>query len=268
MAVGTLAIGLTFIAGTFLTGIFFATLSTERTIAAVAAEEAFAKVQIYGLGLAGAGLKSSGFTAYEDLVTLPAEESMYPSIREETASQYSWSAICRRVEDANDPSDPNVQTDDDELVQCTVFVSRETGGNPSYWKRKNGTASPDLESVNPSRPRPLLVNVAPAATPTGPEEIAIKDAVPGDTTDERTFVSEGSILVDDATGAIYRVMERSAVSPDKVTLDRPWAGSALTSAAGGWAWVVAPAASGGRNPGIAVYQKLIKFPRGIITDPR
>ena len=49
MAVGTLAIGLTFIAGTFLTGIFFATLSTERTIAAVAAEEAFAKVQIYGL---------------------------------------------------------------------------------------------------------------------------------------------------------------------------------------------------------------------------
>ena len=51
MAVGTLAIGMTFIAGTFLTGIFFSTLSTERTIAAVAAEEAFAKVQIYGLDL-------------------------------------------------------------------------------------------------------------------------------------------------------------------------------------------------------------------------
>ncbi len=49
MAVGTLAVGMTFIAGTFLTGIYLSTFSTERTIAAVAAEEAFAKMRIFGL---------------------------------------------------------------------------------------------------------------------------------------------------------------------------------------------------------------------------
>ena len=42
LAVGTLAIGMIFISGTFLTGIYFATIATERTIAAVAANEAFA----------------------------------------------------------------------------------------------------------------------------------------------------------------------------------------------------------------------------------
>ena len=209
-------------------------------------------------------MKTSGFVPYEDLATLPAEESLYPSIRDETANQYSWAAICRRVTDANVTPDVNVPTDGGELIQCTVFVSRETGGQSSYWKRRKRHGLAAACGCEPDLPRPLRVNVVQAATPATAEEIAIKDAVPGDAIDERTFVCEGSILVDDATGQIYRVLERSAVSPDNVTLDRPWAGGALTSADGGWVWVVPPAVSGGRNPGIAVYQKIInseKSPR-------
>jgi type II secretory pathway pseudopilin PulG len=247
MAVGTLAIGMTFIAGTFLTGIVFSTVSTERTVAAVAVEEAFAKVRIYGLDPANAGLKTDGFVAYEDLTSLPAEEWLYPSIRKANARQYSWAALCRRVADSND------------LVECTVFVSRETGGNPSYWKRQAGAGSLNLETSD--LPRPVRINVIQSGTPVVANEITVQDAVGNDAIDERTFVNEGSILVDDATGQVYRVTKRSDVELGRVVLDRPWAGGSLTSADGGWVWAVPPGATGGRIPGVAVYQKIIRFPR-------
>lgn len=246
MAVGTLAIGLTFIAGTLMTGITFSAFSTERTIASVAAEEAFAKVRIFGLDPNHADLKTDGFAAYEQLVTLPAGEMSYPSIREEATGQYSWAVIVRRVADGSD------------LVQCTAFVSRQTGGNSSYWVRETGASGSQLKSSD--LPRPVCVNVV-QSTGLAVDEITIQDAVTADTTDERMFASNGSILVDDATGQIYRVLERSADQPGRIKLDRPWAGGALTSSAGGWVWVVPPAATGGRNPGIAVYQEILRFPR-------
>lgn len=246
MAVGTLAIGLTFIAGTFLTGIYFSSLSTERTIASVAAEEAFAKVRIYGLDPNHADLKTDGFVPYEQLTVLPAGESLYPSIDEGVGRQYSWSLIARRVTDGSD------------LVQCTVFVSRETGGNPNYWVRETGSTGPQLKASD--QPHPVRVNVV-AGTGSTANEIVIQDAVAGDGIDERMFINHGSILVDDATGQIYRVLERSADQADRVELDRPWAGGALTSSEGGWAWVVPAPATGGRNPCVAVYQKVLRFPR-------
>src|SRR5512146_1239348 len=97
LAVGTLAIGLMFIAGTFLTGVYFSTTSTERTIAAVAADEALAKLRIYGLDPNNANLKTDACVPYEQLVTIPAEEFLYPSSREESSRQYSWAALCRRM---------------------------------------------------------------------------------------------------------------------------------------------------------------------------
>ena len=66
--------------------------------------------------------------------------------------------------------------------------------------------------------------------------------------------------MDDATGQIYRVLERYGSPPDKIRLDRPWAGGAISSSAGGWVWVVPPATSGGRNPVVAVYQDVLRFP--------
>lgn len=246
LAVATLAIGLTFIAGTFLTGIYLSTFSTERTIASVAAEEAFAKVRIYGLDPNHASLKTDGFVAYEQLTTLPAGESLYPSIDEGATRQYSWSLIARRVADGSD------------LVQCTAFVSRETGGSLGYWTRGNGAAGSQLTSSD--RPHPVLVNLVQGAG-SGTNEIAVQDAVATDGIDERTFINNGSILVDDATGQIYRVLERAADQPDRIELDRPWAGAALTSSTGGWVWVVPPPTTGGRAPCVAVYQKVLRFPR-------
>jgi Tfp pilus assembly protein PilV len=244
MAVGTLAIGLTFIAGSFLTGMYLSTFSTERTIAAVAAEEAFAKMEIFGLDPNSSGLKTSGHTDYNDVATLEDDEWLYPSVADGATKQYSWAAICRSMGSAGN------------LVQCTVFVSREIGGASSFWKRADGASDSSLELCD--RPRPVWLKVTRDAL-ADKNEIAIQDAVTSDKVDERSFVSDGSILVDDATGRTYRVLERLADRLGTITLDRDWEGADLTSGSGK-VWVVPPPVAGGRNPGIAVYQKILRFP--------
>ena len=247
LAVATLAIGMMFIAGTFLTGVYFSTTSTERTIAAVAADEALAKMRIYGLDPNHANLKTDGFVPYEQLVTIPAEEYLYPSTREEPSRQYSWAAICRRMSAGS------------RLVQCTVFLSRQTAG-ATYWARKTGADGPQLGTPNPDLPRPVRVNIVQDAAAANTSEVSIQDAVSTDAVEERAFINDGSVLVDDKTGQIYRVLERYANQPDKIRLDRPWTGGAIVAPAGGWVWVIPPAASGGRDPTVAVYQEVLRFP--------
>jgi Tfp pilus assembly protein PilV len=50
LAIGTLAVGMLFIAGVFPVGIHFTTIASERTIAAVVTDEAFAKIRLYATG--------------------------------------------------------------------------------------------------------------------------------------------------------------------------------------------------------------------------
>ena len=245
LAVATLAIGMTFIAGTFLTGIYFSTVSTERTIAAVVADEAFAKVLVYGLDPNHANLKTDEFVPYEQVVTVPVDEFRYPSTGSVGASQYSWAMLCRRM------------GEDSRLVQCAVFISRQTGADTTYWNRQSGGGWPELEPSD--LPRPLRVTITREATPQNPNEVLLKDAVPSDMTEELAFVNDGATLMDDKTGAIYRVLERNADQPDKIELDRPWGDDAADSLADEWAWVVPPAVSGGRNPVVAVYQKVLRL---------
>jgi Tfp pilus assembly protein PilV len=237
LAVATLAIGLVFIAGTFLTGVFFSTTSTERTVAAVVAEEALAKMRIYGLDPNGSGLRTDGFVLYAPSQNMPAEEHLYPSTRLEPQRQYSWAALCRRMSPGSS------------LVQCVVFVSRQTA-DATYWVRQSGASGPQLGTA--SLPQPVRVNLIQGAVPANPEVMTLQDAVPSDGIDELAFVNDGSILVDDSTGQVYRVLERYGTPPDKIRLDRAWSG--------GSAWVVPPATSGGRNPVVAVYQDVIRFP--------
>jgi len=51
MAIGILGVAMIFIAGVFPVGLHFATVSTERTIAVVVADEAFAKLRLYAEGI-------------------------------------------------------------------------------------------------------------------------------------------------------------------------------------------------------------------------
>ena len=56
LAVATLTIGMAFVSGTFVAGVFLSTISSERTMAAVVADEAFAKIRLFGINPADSNL--------------------------------------------------------------------------------------------------------------------------------------------------------------------------------------------------------------------
>ncbi|MHC4165348.1 MAG: type IV pilus modification PilV family protein [Planctomycetota bacterium] len=225
LAVGTLAVGMIFISGTFLTGIHLSTIATERTIAAVAADEAFAKIRIYGIGMTDPNFASNQLTRFEVLNPIAQTEFAYPSTNTRTGKQYYWSALCRPV--LSDPTN--------RLVQVTVLVSRKVGSGTTY---RSGT----------SRPVPVQVAVSPASGPGNGSRLAITNPA------EQTFINGGSTLVDNQTGLLYRVLKRDPDAPNAVVLDKSW-----QSGAAGSVWVVPPPVGGGKYPCVAVYQRVISF---------
>ena len=225
LAVGTLAIGMIFIGGTFLTGIYFATVATERTIAAVAADEAFAKIRLYGVNPSDQNLVVNQLTRFEALNTISAEEFAYPSTKSLARKQYYWSALCRKMD-----SNPTTR-----LVQVTVFVSRKVGSRTTY----PGGAT---------RPVPVEVGVSTVAGAGNENKLTINVA------DEQTFINAGCTIADNQTGQLYRVLQRDAAAPNTIVLGRIWQGGLSDSV-----WVVPPPVGGGRYPCIAIYQKVIRF---------
>lgn len=226
LAVATLAIGMLFIAGTFLAGIHLTAVAAERTTAAVVADEAFAKIKLYGINPADPNLAFVQLSRFENIAArrpVPAEEFAYPSIPVDISEkQYYWSALCRRV-------DPNAAS---RLVQVTVFVSRKTASAASY----RGSAG---------SPIPMAVRVSGSA---GSNLLVIQEL------DKTTWINDGYTIVDNQTGRIYRVLQRRADQPNTIELDGPWQGNPAGSV-----WVVPPPIGSGKNPCIAVYQKVIRF---------
>jgi len=235
LAVGTLAIGLMFIGGTFVAGIHFSTIATERTIAAIVADEAFAKIRI--VGVEPDSLETDQQTVFSNI---DSNEFAYPSTRIDSAEkQYFWSALCRRVGD-----DPN------RLVQVTVFISRKVGSGTRYWDR-NPVSWPDLIEV----PYPQPVDVSVAYDSSLPYELSIIDLNPSDSINEATFINDGYTIVDNVTGQIYRVLERYPPPDDTIRLNRPWDTGDMPDRV----WVIPPPVGSGRKPCIAVYQRVIRF---------
>jgi prepilin-type N-terminal cleavage/methylation domain-containing protein len=219
IAVGLLAMGLLFIAGSFPVSIHFTMVATERTVAPIVADEAFAKIKLYGVNFAI--LNYTIQTPY----MLSAAEHAYPSTPTAVPNykQYWWSAICRRV-DIND-------------VQVTVFVSRKAGAATTY-----------PNSIDSSRP--VAVNVGVSGT-AGSYELTIDTSIDASM---KTYINDGCTIVDDATGQIYRVLERYPSNDTVIKLDKPWQGTPLK------VWVVPPpVVNGGRYPCIGVYQKVMHF---------
>ena len=225
LAVGTLAVGMIFIGGTFLTGIHLTTIATERTVAAVIADEAFAKVRLYGIDLTDPNLMANQAARFAALNPIAPSEFAYPSTKSPTDKQFYWSALCRRV--ASDPTG--------RLAQVTVFVSRKVGTATTY---PGGTL----------RPVPVAVGVSVVAGADNESRLMITNP------SEQTFVNDGGTIVDGQTGLLYRVLQRDADAPNTLVLDRNWQGAASSIV-----WVVPPPIGGGKYPCIAVYQKLIAF---------
>lgn len=271
MAVGTLAVGMIFIAGVFPVAIHFSTVASEQTIAAVVADEAFAKIRLYADPnqyddiddikldqLREDELRPDGSTDFNDIFPAIADcninEFAYPSDPNIDISQkqYYWSALLRRLTGPSsyNPDDPN------RLVQVTVFVCRKPGPNLKYL---NSDVTKEVDW-----PMPVRIEVDGVA---GKEdELKIK------TPDQKTFINDGYMIVDDRTGRIYRVLERYKSPDDTILLDRnwddkDWNGDSFSPPYR--VWVVPPPLAPGAtiaNPGfsggypcIAIYQKVIRF---------
>jgi prepilin-type N-terminal cleavage/methylation domain-containing protein len=230
IAVGLLAVGMLFIAGVFPVSIHFATVVTERTIAATVADEAFAKIKLYGVP----ALSYTNQTPYAP-VGVPFDEYAYPSTptADPNSRRYWWAAVCRRVDVNN--------------VQVTVFVSRKVGMTTKYYTRN--PLPPPLDNLTQvDRPVPVFVSVTAIAGGRA-DELSINDAL-----GLSNFINDGYTIADDATGNIYRVLERYRSPNDSVIrLDKDRQGTISR------VWAVPPPVNGGRYPCIGVYQKIIRF---------
>ena len=224
LAVGILAVGMMFIAGVFPVSVYFTTVATERSIAPIVADEAFAKIKLYG---------SIGIN------TVPGTEFSYPSTptADPNSKQYWWSGTYQ----------PVLGSLNDFIV--TVFVSRKVGVASQYWVR---TSKDNSILMIISHPMPVYVGVS--ASPSGrADELAIGNLDPA--VNETSFINDGYTIADDATGNIYRVLERYPANPNVIHLDKDWIGPLSPNLV----WVVPPPIGGGRYPCIGVYQKVMRF---------
>lgn len=235
LAVGILAVGMLFIAGVFPVSIHFTTVASERTIAATVADEAFAKIKLYGIS--DVNWIIGGQTPYEFVAAVgpPSYEFGYPSTTTDLSQKYWWSAICRRI--------PGSLND----VQVTVFICRKAGTETKYYTR---SVLPPFDLSLVDRPVPVFVSVSQIIGRTN--ELLINETP--------NFINDGYTIVDDETGNIYRVLERYSSTPNVVRLDKDWQGSIPQKV-----WTVPASATVpipatiGRYPCIAVFQKVMRF---------
>ena len=191
LAIGTLAIGMSFVGGTFLVGVHLSAIATERTIAATAADEAFAKVQLYGIDFSSPDLSVDKQVLFSTLNPIPIDEYAYPSAKITSEKQYYWAALCR-------PVSSNAEN---RIIQVTAFISRRVG---------RGSAIPVPVEV-------------PVTGVTGEDKLIVDSAA------QQSLINAGSKIVSNLTGKLYRVVERDAVSQNTITLDVPWQGGASDS---------------------------------------
>jgi hypothetical protein len=250
MATGILALGMVFVAGLFPAAIYFTAISTERTMAVAVADEAFAKVRLYGVDVnlpsVGGKLHDVGVGCVGSWDVFPPPqiypkahgEFLYPSDPniDNSDKKYCWSALYRRVSGTK-PGET--------LVQVTVFVCRKTGVGTMYYRPPIGETPPPWP---PTWPAPVQVNISKSGP--YPYEITITET---DNT-KKTFITAGSTIVEDTSGMIYRVQRRDDVKLELIYLDRPWQGGAT-----GVVWVIPPPVGGGRQPCVGVFQKEMLF---------
>ena len=218
MAVGILSMGMMLIATMFPVGIYLTTVATERTMAAIVYDEALAKIKLYGLP--GLPVLPLGIGDYETALggTIDPNEFSYPSVDPcSTAnSQYYWSALYNKLSNNE--------------YQITVFVARKTSPNLTYQ------GGGDSET----RPKAIKVGVNVQVAPN--DELIVLGG-------NEKNVNPPAAVLDDATGKLYRVVDRFGAAGDRVKLDRAWE----DATGAGSIWLVPPPKAGGKNAGIEVF---------------
>jgi len=263
MAIGILSVGLLFIGGVFPAAIQFSTIATERTIASAAADEALAKVRIFGRNDANTPISDANYllipndqmvdfnepSIFGFAEDMSAYEYRYPStvdLNNLEDTQYSWQALCRRTGDATSRT-----------IEVTVFVTRKMNPGLEYYEPIydiNGPSdnygkidwSDTVDRVK--RPVPAKIEVELLS--------GVRNELMVDDSKEARFFQEGAKLVDNETGEIYRILEKYGADENLIVLDRDFGKSASDNY---YVWLVPPAVNGGRNPCIGIVQKEMQF---------
>lgn len=290
IATGIMAIGLVMVATVFPVGVKLTSLASERAIGAVAADEAFAKIQLYGLrnfeywpaaqiykfgGLPdpAATYTRSDSYLYANLFALGPDklfgtaddfsapldttwrETFYPSTVLSAAEKqrYHWSALCRRVGLKE--------------VQVTVFVSRKTSNINNYrtWTC-NAVNTAFTAGQSGQWPSPIKVSVLYDASQPRQLTFNSEDAVNKEwdsaADNVSRFFNEGFTIIDDQTGQVYRITEYEDSDDDLIrdtlVLDRNWEPN-VTAGSAEYIWVVPPAVNSDRYPCVGVYQRVLYF---------
>jgi|GEM_PF-281499 len=293
IAIAILVIALVMVGASFPVGVAMTTNVAERTIAAVVADEAFAKIKLYGLrdvsksvsDVSSAWYTPSFSVTLSEMVrqewvpfetvaaSLPGDRRevfAYPSdtdMIQSGDSVYYWSALCRR--ELNSAGIPTGE------VRIVVFVSRRVGGGnvkyPVYYEREGEAAAPPVPLNDWPRPV-LLFNDNNSDTVFNSGDLCVIRRMPGssartvrilgktpsaDPGRQRIYLNPGCFVLDDTTGEVYRVVERT--TSDFIFLDRDFVEKSLNPQANYKLWVVPTGIGTTRNPCIAVYQKVLKF---------
>ncbi len=265
LAAGILGVGLVLIAMVFPVGIKLTSVATERTVGAIAADEAFAKIKLWGFPRTWPTLTNQTCADYRELLNtqyagypgwsikdISWSEFLYPS--DDNIGQprvYHWSALCRAL--------------DDKQVQITVFVTRKVAENIQFRSTINSGVGPLPGSLQ-AWPSPVVVSLKYDGTP---RELKIGVLLWGD---EHEFLNGGMVLLEDRTGRLYTIEQVRDSDGDgqreTLVLSQPWQwpGYELNPDAPPAAaqtnlrfWVVPPGIGSSRNPVIAVRQKVMRI---------
>ncbi len=287
IATGIMAIGLVLVATIFPVGVKLTTMTAERSIAAVTADEAFAKIRLYGLQDASVWPTASNpqtacsdymFTAnfdydddgdidIDDALDVDWDEFYYPSDPEATDTKYCWSALCRRIDSQN--------------VQMTVFVNRMTFGGVSYYGLDYDGTNYGWLNTN-QWPTPIRINVEYDPTDTSTltylRELTL-DMGGADNTEwdslkansVYSFLDEGFTIVSDRSGKIYSIEELQDTDGDNfretIILREDWQWNGYESdpltlpvaIQSESIWLVPPGVGSSRYPCVGVFQKVLRL---------
>jgi len=253
MAAGILAIGFMLIATLFPVGMKMTATATERTVASVAADEAFAKIRLYGVNLAVLAVSGlDDFYSISDPCIFSADEFGYPSAENISSEEkrYFWSALC---------GNPNGT-----LVPVTVFISRKADAGAKFPYQNPVTS--EWESI--SYPKPI--QIVRVNDPDVQDYFTNEIDVHADNAALAKYVVAGSIIIDNKTGLRMTVLTREQAD-SVVEMDRRrliLADAVEEALLGNSFWVIPPAVRnaltdpptvGGRNPCVGVYQRVIGF---------
>ncbi len=265
MAAAILAIGFMLILGTFPVAVGLSARATQSTIASAAANDAFSKVELYGIDF-GRFHKDitynfiyNGSDDNQDLDNFDigynnSLEMFYPTYEsvDKNDIKYNWSAIGRLV-------DPN-----DYMVEVTVFVSHKIAPSTRYHRGKASDSTP--ASGTEPWPEPIRVAVS-----IGNRDNILKFV---NSSDEDLIIA-GSTIVDDRTSRLYRVVDRFEQSGNwYIVLDRNWEYN-WCDKDGNWqdasgnpftfnprfVWVIPPGIGVNKSPCVGVYQRIFNLPR-------